>query len=148
MVKTDDTSDEFAGAKLILFLGPRILVLRRDRRDDIPWPGYLDLPGGGREGDESPEACALRETHEETGLILRAPRIIWRNRAMGRAGPVWFLATRIPAARAADVALGDEGISWRLMPPDDFAKHPEAIPHFRDEVRLCLAATPVWEAGP
>jgi ADP-ribose pyrophosphatase len=28
----------------------------------------LELPGGLRDGDESPEVCALRELYEETGL--------------------------------------------------------------------------------
>ena len=56
----------FSGAKLALFLGADLLVIKRDDRPDIPYPGYWDLPGGGREGDETPQACALRETYEET----------------------------------------------------------------------------------
>lgn len=39
---------DFGGAKLILFIGKQIVVLRRDQKPDIPWPGRLDLPGGGR----------------------------------------------------------------------------------------------------
>ena len=36
----------FSGAKLALFLGPDLLVILRDDRPDIPWPGRWDLPGG------------------------------------------------------------------------------------------------------
>ena len=46
----------FVGAKLALFLGEELLVIRRDDRPDIPWPDFLDFPGGGREGDEG---CAV-----------------------------------------------------------------------------------------
>ena len=42
----------FSGAKLALFLGADLLVIRRDMRPDIPFPGHWDLPGGGREGEE------------------------------------------------------------------------------------------------
>ena len=56
------------GAKLALFVGARLLVLHRDDRPGLLWPGFWDLPGGGREGAESPLDCALRETREEFGL--------------------------------------------------------------------------------
>ena len=32
------------------------------------------VPGGGMEGDETPEECCVRETEEETGLIVRPLR--------------------------------------------------------------------------
>ena len=60
----------FVGAKLALFLGDHLAVILRDDRPDIPWPGRLDLPGGGRDGDENPQDCVLRETREELGLAL------------------------------------------------------------------------------
>ena len=37
---------DFSGTKIALFIGDRLLVMRRDDRPDIPYPGYLDLPGG------------------------------------------------------------------------------------------------------
>lgn len=43
------SSDRFDGTKLFLFLGEELLTIRRDQRPDIPWPGRLDVPGGGRE---------------------------------------------------------------------------------------------------
>jgi 8-oxo-dGTP diphosphatase len=61
-------SAPFVGCKLALLDGERVLVYTRDDRPDIQFPGMLDLPGGGREGNESPEDCVLRELEEEFGL--------------------------------------------------------------------------------
>nr|WP_231692828.1 NUDIX domain-containing protein [Vibrio campbellii] len=33
----------------------------------MSYPNYWDLPGGGREGNETPEDCALRELKENSG---------------------------------------------------------------------------------
>ena len=65
-------SDEpdFHGAKVALFIEDQLLVYRRDDRPDIPFPDMLDLPGGGREQDESGAQCVARETWEEFGLRI------------------------------------------------------------------------------
>ncbi len=36
--------------------------------------GWWLIPGGGMEEDETPEACCVRETEEETGLVVRPLR--------------------------------------------------------------------------
>ena len=37
---------------------------------------YWLLPGGGREKDESPEQCLIREVQEETGLMITIERLL------------------------------------------------------------------------
>jgi len=135
----EDSESKFDGTKVILFLGERIAVIRRDARPDIPYPGALDLPGGGREGAETPEACALRELEEELGLRLDREELIWR-RFYPRPIRAWFFAARLPADRAGQVRFGNEGQGWQLMRPREFAACPQAVPHFRPRVRACLAA--------
>lgn len=130
-----DPRDQFDGAKLLLFAGPLLLVLRRDRKPDIPWPGYLDFPGGAREGQESPETCVLRETHEELGL--RVPEVALRFvHLRDDAGKIsWFFAAHLGASIVDDVVFGDEGEGWQAMPPEGFIAARDAIPHFRDILR-------------
>ncbi|TCS66196.1 8-oxo-dGTP diphosphatase [Primorskyibacter sedentarius] len=133
----DDTN--FIGAKLIPFIGERLLVIRRDYTKGIPWPGFLDFPGGGREQDESPEVCALRETSEEVGLTLDSGDIVWRNMLERPSGRTWFFVARLPEGAEAQITFGDEGLGWGLMEPEEYLSRSDAIPHFRDQVAHYLA---------
>ncbi|SHI96705.1 NUDIX domain-containing protein [Wenxinia saemankumensis] len=127
----------FDGAKAAVLVGGRLLVLRRDDRPGLRWRGMLDLPGGGREGRESPAETLVREIREETGLDLGRAR--WRG---GRCYPaahrararVWFLRVRVPGGAAARIRMGAEGQGWVLMAPSAFVAAPDAVPHLRDRV--------------
>jgi 8-oxo-dGTP diphosphatase len=129
----------FSGAKLALFLGPDLLVIRRDDKPDIPYPGHWDLPGGGREGDETPLRCALRETREEVGLILTPDLINWTVSYQRPRGTVWFFAAHVPASWENKVTFGSEGQGWKLMPPEVYLKHPLSVPHFAERLAQYMA---------
>jgi 8-oxo-dGTP diphosphatase len=137
----------FRGAKVLLFLGSDILVLRRDLRDDIPWPGALDFPGGGREGDETPVACALRETEEETGLRLDPSDLVWRKERRTARGRTWFFAAHIDPSRADQVRIGQEGSEWILTAPRDLFERGDTIPHFMQILRGYLDERDFAERG-
>jgi 8-oxo-dGTP diphosphatase len=124
-------NNSFHGAKLILFAGPHLVALRRDHSPGIPWPGYLDFPGGGREGDESAQDCVLRETYEELGLRLRPQDLQQIHIRVSDHGRSYFFATDQPAQIAQQIRFGGEGASWQLMDPQSFVNAPDAIPHFR-----------------
>ncbi len=130
---------EFSGAKLALFLGDDLLVILRDDRPDIPYPGHWDLPGGGREGQETPEACALRETHEEVGLSLSPEDLIWSNSYQRPRGQVWFFVAQLPDSAVASIIFGSEGQGWRLMVPQDYCAHPLSVPHMGEQLSIYLA---------
>ena len=132
-----DMAERFDGAKLFLFLGEGLLTIRRDQRPDIPWPGRLDVPGGGREHGESPTQCVLRETEEETGLTLNPADLVWK-RFYTEPIRAWFFAAHLPDSAAKKVMLGNEGTEWLLMAPEVYMTHPEAVPHFRDRLASYL----------
>ncbi|MFA3916936.1 NUDIX hydrolase [Ruegeria hyattellae] len=134
----------FRGAKLALFLGPDLVVIQRDDYAHIPYPGCWDFPGGGREGNETPEACALRETREEVNLSLSASDLIWSRRY----GPNWFFVTRLGKQRIADIRLGSEGQSWRLMAPEAYLSHPKGISLFKTRLQDYLTETQTGRIGP
>jgi len=54
-------------------VGPELLFIQRAAREGDPWSGQMAFPGGRKDmTDPSPEAIAVRETHEEVGLALNA----------------------------------------------------------------------------
>lgn len=56
------------GAAGLLLMTPQGQVLMQHRAEWTSYPLTWALPGGARDSHETPEAAALRETHEETGL--------------------------------------------------------------------------------
>ncbi|WP_425053929.1 NUDIX domain-containing protein [Psychromarinibacter sp. S121] len=139
MVAGEDNAQDFDGAKLAVMCDGVVLSLMRDNRPDIPFPGLWDLPGGGREGDETAEDCALRETLEETGLRLDPAWIVWKRlypNANDLKGPRrWFLVAEVPADVMASARLGDEGQALRWFGVAEFLSRPDAIPHLQRRLR-------------
>ncbi|WP_323767122.1 NUDIX hydrolase [Marinovum sp.] len=131
-------NSQFAGTKLALFIGGKLLVIRRDDKPDIPWPNHLDLPGGGRENGETAADCVLRETREEVGLRLDPGQLVYETAYDRPIGPMVFFAAHVSPEAAREIVFGNEGQGWMLMSPEEFANHPEAVPHFRDQVAKYL----------
>jgi len=136
-----DGSIAFIGAKAALFQGGRLLTYLRDVRADLPWSGMWDLPGGGREGEETPEACLLRELEEEFGLKLTVDRLIDRRVWPSMTGgplPGVFFAGHLTLAEVAGISFGDEGQRWEMMPVGAFLTHPLAVPALVERVRAVM----------
>jgi len=129
----------FAGAKLAVYLGDRLAVILRDDTPDLPFAGFWDLPGGGREGNESPMACALRECYEELGLKVPPASVVWQGAFDEGSQTKWFFVAKMPAVAAQDVVFGDEGQRWALMTEAEFLAHPSAVPAFQARLRFWIA---------
>jgi len=133
---------DFTGAKAALFCGASVLTYLRDEKPGLRWPGLWDLPGGGREGAESPEDCLLRELEEEFGLRLTPDRLVLRRvfPSMVEAGrSSVFFAGWLSPAEIASIRFGDEGQCWELMPVGGFLGHARAVPELQRRVGI------VWE---
>ena len=128
------------GAKVALFVGDQLASLQRDDTPGLNWAGHWDLPGGGIEPGETPLACALRETYEELTLRLAPDDVTWgRDYATSSGDISWFFAAHIPAARASEIVLGDEGQGWRLVTVAAFLDDPMVVPQFKPRLRDYLA---------
>jgi 8-oxo-dGTP diphosphatase len=59
----------------IIFINDKfqILLVKRDDKKDIPFPGYWDVPGGHVEDNETPKACIIREMKEEIETEIKDP---------------------------------------------------------------------------
>ncbi|NCO87140.1 MAG: NUDIX domain-containing protein [Rhodobacterales bacterium] len=138
----DDDTD-FHGAKGALFLGTRLLVTLRDDKPGLPHAAQWDFPGGGRDPDETPFQTLAREVREEVGLVLPEAAVLWRARLADAFRPgrhLWFFVARLPDAAAHDIAFGDEGQGWALMPPAAFLALPSAIGVLRDRLDAWMQA--------
>ncbi len=123
----------FNGAKLAILSDNHIVTILRDDTVQIPWPGHWDLPGGGREGDETPETCVLRELREELGLVLTFDDLTYGVESASAGGKVWFFVTEQWDFDSSRITFGHEGQGWKLAPIDWYLRHPKAIPlHVRN----------------
>ena len=130
--------NDFSGAKLVVMAKGHILTLLRDDKTSIPFPGMWDLPGGARDGQESPIDCVLRETFEEAALRLTPDDISWKrmypnHRPGGLAS--WFFGAKPGWLTLPPVRLGNEGQAVRWMPVEEFLHHDNVVPHFPDRVQ-------------
>jgi 8-oxo-dGTP diphosphatase len=131
----------FSGTKIALFGQGDLVVYLRDDKAGIPWPNMWDLPGGGREADETPVECALREVEEEFGLRIDAGRVqkLTRYAATTAGGlDTWFCMAEVSAEEVEQIRFGDEGQHWRMMPVAEFLAHDNAVLHLKARLRDLL----------
>ena len=121
---------DFSGAKIVLHTQQQLIVYLRDDKPSIPFPNQWDLPGGGREDDETPLQCALREVEEEFGLRLPEERIVFSRCYPGanQGSPdSYFMALPISEEEVGLVHFGDEGQRWQMMSFAEYLRHPDAV---------------------
>ncbi|MBA4180825.1 MAG: hypothetical protein C0506_09575 [Anaerolinea sp.] len=120
----DPQESQWEGAAVFL-IDPRGRILLQQRDDHSPPEGYgrWAIPGGHREGDESPRETALREFEEETGARLGRLRS-WRHAS--RAGfpglvveglHIFFADDDVPR----EGLLVNEGLDFQYWTPEEVA---------------------------
>ena len=122
-------TEPFIGAKLAILVGDRLVAILLDDIASIPYPNHWDLPGGGREGDETPEETVLRETQEEIGIAFAPADLIWSEGFLVDAATEWLFVTEQPHFTPDQVRFGNEGQFWRLVSIDWFLREARAVPH-------------------
>ena len=129
---------DFQGCKIALFCGDRILTILRDDKTTIPWPNMWELPGGGREGNESPFECAAREVYEELGIHLDEDCLLWSKvypSVLFEGRQSVFMVGQLSQDQFDSITFGDEGQAYKLMPIEEFLNSKQAVPQLQGRLR-------------
>jgi 8-oxo-dGTP pyrophosphatase MutT (NUDIX family) len=98
---------------LVINQDGQLLVMKR--ADMMPRrPNEWDIPGGGQENGEGLTAAAIRETVEESGIVLREPLLVYAHTEMrdyGSGSWLFFLAH----VKNPDVQISPEHTEYRWV---------------------------------
>ena len=129
---------EFSGCKIALLCDDKLLTILRDDISTIPWPNMWELPGGGREDEETPFECVQREVFEELGLKLEEADILWAKEYQGMLDPdetSIFMVGTITQEECASIVFGDEGQAYQMMDVSQFLAAAKVIPQLQSRLR-------------
>lgn len=136
-----------ASSKLFVFnpVG-EVLLLKRSEHDRNR-PGLFDLPGGGLDRDEDPIIGAVRETHEETGLVIDPDRLEYvgfssAKSKFGHSNARYFYLAQIAEHRPVLYLDPHESQSAQWRPLE------EAVPMLGHEIQQYMGNVLVQELTP
>lgn len=129
---------DFAGCKIALFCGDSLLTILRDDKASIPWPNMWELPGGGREEDESPFECVAREVYEELGIHLTEDCLLWSRvypSVLYEGRYSVFMVGQLRQEQFDNITFGDEGQGHQLMNVEEFLSSSQAVPQLQERLK-------------
>ena len=133
-----DKQFDFTGCKIALICGDKVLTILRDDKDDIPCPNMWELPGGGREGNESPFECAAREVYEELGIHLDEDCLLWSKiypSVIFKDKQSVFMVGQLSQDQFDSITFGDEGQAYKLMNIEEFLTSSQVVPQLQGRLR-------------
>ena len=133
-----DSRMDFQGCKIALICGESVLTILRDDKPSIPWPNMWELPGGGREGDETPFECVAREVFEELGIHLTEDNLlgskVYPSMLFERKQSV-FMVSQLSQEQFDSIVFGDEGQGYKLMSIDEFLGSDKVVPQLQERLK-------------
>ncbi len=132
---------DFTGCKIALFCGDKLVTILRDNKSGIPFPNTWELPGGGREGDESPFECVAREVCEELGIRLTKDCLLWSKiytSMLFEGKESVFLVGKLTQEQFDSIVFGDEGQGYKLMSIEEFLGSDKVVPQLQGRLREYL----------
>ena len=125
---------DFTGCKIALFFGTKLLTILRDDIPTIPYPNMWELPGGGREGQETPFECVAREVYEELGIHLNEDCLIW-SKIYPSTLQEGKQVGKLTKEQIDSIVFGDEGQGYKLMSCKEFISVEGVVPQFQERVK-------------
>ncbi len=129
---------DFTGCKIALICDGQILTILRDDKPTIPWPNLWELPGGGREEDETPFGCVAREVYEELNIQLSKDDIVWSRlypSMLDENKKSVFLVGQLSQDQFDSITFGDEGQGYKLVSIEEFLTSDRVVPQLQERVR-------------
>ena len=129
---------EFTGCTIALICEGQILTILRDDKETIPYPNMWDLPGGGREGNETPFECVAREIYEELNIQLSKEKVIWSGIYPGildEKKQFVFLVGNLAQEEFDRIDFGDEGQGYKLVSFGEFLTSDRVVSQLQERVR-------------
>ncbi|WP_313969744.1 NUDIX hydrolase [uncultured Streptococcus sp.] len=129
---------DFTGSKIALICGDKVLTILRDDKNDIPCPNMWELPGGGREGDESPFECVAREVYEELGIHLNEDCLLWGKiypSVIFEGKQSVFMVGQLRQEQFDNITFGDEGQAYQLMNIEEFLSSSQVVPQLQERLK-------------
>lgn len=129
---------DFTGCKIALICDGRILTILRDDKPTIPYPNMWDLPGGGREGNETPFECVAREVYEELSIQLLKDDIVWSwiyPSMLDENKNSVFLVGKLTQEQFDSIVFGDEGQGYKLVRLEEFLASDRVVPQLQGRLR-------------
>ena len=111
------------GVFVLIWRDDRVLLSRR--RDS----GWWNLPGGGLDLEETVDACAIRETREETGLDVAVERLVGVYSKPQKHEVVLTFECRVTGGKLRET---EEATEHAYFPPD--ALPPKTLPKHAERV--------------
>ena len=98
-----------------------------------------ELPGGGREGEETPFECVQREVFEELSLKLEETDIVWAKDYQGMLDPdktsIFYGGNHHSGRILPTLSFGDEGQAYQMMDVSQFLSDKKVIPQLQDRLK-------------
>lgn len=119
----------FHGVKIALIVDGKLLMHLRDNRPGLFNANMWNFPGGGREREETPEECIIRELEEELGIKISRDDIIWKKYfpaqkdASQQAG---FMVANLDQNVLSEIKL-TEGQKWTTFTQEEFFEREDVI---------------------
>jgi 8-oxo-dGTP diphosphatase len=121
---------------LVIKGGKGLFIKRDESLEDFP--GWLMLPGGKQEYDETPQQSAVRETFEETGLKIADPELkviathnhYYKNKVY----LVYIFTAKEFSGKLIDVEEDKGTPVW--IPLDEALGHPKLYPDLKRHIKL------------
>ena len=131
----------FHGVKVAILVDGKLLMHLRDNKPGLFNANMWDFPGGGREGEETPQECAIREVKEELSITLKPASFIWEKVFPAQKDPnqkAIFMVAKIEKEELKNIRL-TEGQRWELFDQETFFEKENVIGALKERFRDYLS---------